>query len=73
MDKSKKLLIVLKIVFKERKVEDSVSLELLRQIAFNERGFNESLKYAESLIKLSKKLNSNIYLYRGYLQKRSGT
>jgi len=59
----------LKIVFKERKVEDSVSLELLRQIAFNERGFNESLKYAESLIKLSKKLNSNIYLYRGYLQK----
>lgn len=57
-------------IYKSNKLPDTVKLELLRNLSFNElRDFNLSLQYAEELINLSSRLGNNLYLYRGYLQK----
>jgi two-component system NtrC family sensor kinase len=57
-------------VYQEKPLEDSVKLEVLRNMAFNEvRDLNLALHYAEELIKLAKQKGDNLYLYRGYLQK----
>ncbi|KAA9034456.1 tetratricopeptide repeat protein [Ginsengibacter hankyongi] len=48
---------------------DTVRLELLRQLSFNETNDpNRALKYNYELINLAGKLNNNIYLYFGYFQ-----
>ncbi|HWI93439.1 MAG TPA: adenylate/guanylate cyclase domain-containing protein [Flavisolibacter sp.] len=45
-------------------------LELLRNLAYNERNdLKLALRYAEELIRLSKLQGNNLYLYRGYFQK----
>ena len=57
-------------IYKSNKLPDTVRLELLRNLSFNElRDLNLSLQYAEELITLSSRLGNNVYLYRGYLQK----
>lgn len=51
-------------------LRDTAKLELLRNLSFNEvNDLNLSLKYAEELISLSKRLGNNLYLHRGYFQK----
>jgi hypothetical protein len=48
---------------------DTVKLELLRQLSFNETNDpNLALKYNHELINLARKLNNNTYLYYGYFQ-----
>lgn len=50
--------------------EDTVKLELLRNLAFNEvKDLKLALQYAEELIKLSELKHSDLYLHRGYFQK----
>jgi adenylate cyclase len=57
-------------VYHESNLHDSSKLELLRNLSFNEvRNLGLSLQYAEELIALSKRLNNNLYLHRGYFQK----
>lgn len=49
---------------------DTVKMELLRNLSFNEvRNLNLSLLYAEELIELAIQSRNNIYLHRGYFQK----
>ncbi len=57
-------------IYQKNELPDSAKLELLRNLSFNEvKDLKLSLRYAEELINLSTKLNNNLYLYRGYLQK----
>lgn len=57
-------------IYKNNIVEDTAKLELLRNLAFNEsKDLNLAVQYAEELISLSTRLENNLYLYRGYLQK----
>jgi two-component system, NtrC family, sensor kinase len=54
---------------KGNELPDTVRLELLRQLSFNETNDpNLALKYNHELIDLSRKLNNNTYLYYGYFQ-----
>jgi adenylate cyclase len=49
---------------------DTVQLELLRNLSFNEvNDFKLALRYADELIKRSEQLTNNLYLHRGYYQK----
>ncbi len=57
-------------IYKKNILKDTLKLELLRNLAFNEvADLNLSLKYAEELIALSNELGNNLYLHRGYLLK----
>ncbi len=60
----------LKIIYNEGMLNDTVRLELLRQLSFHEvKDLNLSLKYAEELINLALKTGNNKYLHSGYFQK----
>ncbi len=60
----------LKRIYQLKVPEDSAKLELLRNITFNEsKDLTLALQYAEELIRLSQKLENNLYLHRGYFQK----
>ncbi len=60
----------LSVIYKKNILADSAKLELLRNLSFNElNDLKLALKYAEELITLSKRLENNLYLHRGYLQK----
>ena len=60
----------LAVIYKKDNLADTAKLELLRSLSFNElNDLKLALKYAEELITLSKRLDNNLYLYRGYLQK----
>lgn len=57
-------------IYEQDILKDTLKLELLRNLAFNEgRDLQKGLRYAEELIRLSQEQNNNLYLYRGYLQK----
>ena len=57
-------------IYHANELSDTVKLELLRNLSFNEvNDLKLSLSYAEELIRLSKQANNNLYLHRGYLQK----
>ena len=57
-------------IYQKDILEDTAKLELLRNLSFNEMSdLKLALKYAEELITLSKRLENNLYLHRGYLQK----
>ena len=57
-------------IYNKGKLNDTVRLELLRQLSFNEvKDLNLSLKYAEELINLSIKTKNNKFLHSGYFQK----
>lgn len=59
----------LKIIYEANDLSGTEKMELLRNLSFNEiNDIKLSLKYANELIKLSKKDNNYIYLHRGYLQ-----
>src|SRR6476661_2387781 len=54
---------------KGNELPDTVRLELLRQLSFNETNDpNRALKYNHELIDLAGKMNNNTYLYYGYFQ-----
>src|SRR6185503_5626673 len=54
---------------KGNELPDTVKLELLRQLSFNETNDpNRALKYNDELINLSRQLGNNTYLYFGYFQ-----
>jgi adenylate cyclase len=60
----------LAVIYKKENLADTAKLELLRNLSFNElNDLKLALKYAEELITLSKRLDNNLYLHRGYLQK----
>lgn len=51
-------------------LQDTLKLELLRNLAFNEvKDLQQALKYAEELIILAEEQGNPLYLHRGYLQK----
>lgn len=59
----------LKKIYQKDNLADTAKLELLRKLSFNEvNDLKLSLKYAEDLISLSKKLGNDLYLHRGYFQ-----
>jgi adenylate cyclase len=67
MAQDQKIADSLAFIYKNGKTKDTVRLELLRNLAFNEvNDFSLSIKYANELISLSKKENNNLYLFRGY-------
>jgi class 3 adenylate cyclase/tetratricopeptide (TPR) repeat protein len=52
------------------KLPDTIRLELLRNLAFNEmRDMDLGLRYAEELITLASATENSLYLHRGYQQK----
>ncbi|HET8858904.1 tetratricopeptide repeat-containing sensor histidine kinase [Marivirga sp.] len=53
----------------KKNLPDTIRLEVLHEIAFNERNTSKRLNYAKQLIVLAEKLNNQLYLHRGYLQK----
>ena len=58
------------LIYEQNILKDTLQLELLRNLAFNEgRDLQKGLQYADELIRLSKGQNNAIYLYRGFLQK----
>lgn len=60
----------LTLIYKKNVLNGTEKLELLRNLAFNEQNDTKlALSYAEELIRLSKLLKNDLYLYRGYLQK----
>lgn len=62
----------LKKIYHQQIHEDSAKLELLRNLAFNEMNdLNLALQYADELIRISKQLQNNLYLHRGYYQRGS--
>lgn len=57
-------------IYKQGLAKDTVKLELLRNLAFNEvNDLNLALGYAEELITLAKLKGNNLYLHYGYFQK----
>ena len=59
-------------IYREGIPDDTLKLELLRNLSFNEvNDLKLSLEYAEELIKLSQRLSNDLYLHRGYFQKGS--
>ena len=57
----------LKVIYDESNIEGLDKLELLRNLSFNSANdIEESLKYANELIKLSTESKNYLYLYRGY-------
>lgn len=57
-------------IYRQGGLPDTVKLELLRNLSFNEvKDLNLALEYAEELIALSSRLGNNLYLHRGYFQK----
>ena len=61
------------LIYKNDRLQGIDKLELLRNLAFNELNNPKlAVRYAEELIRLSKKLKNNVYLYRGYFQKGNG-
>ncbi|GGD85706.1 adenylate/guanylate cyclase domain-containing protein [Planktosalinus lacus] len=57
----------LKVIYEEGNTTGVDELELLRNLSFNTANdIEESLKYANELIELSRKREDYIYLYRGY-------
>ncbi|WP_264564581.1 adenylate/guanylate cyclase domain-containing protein [Flavobacterium sp. N3904] len=57
-------------IYKEKKLNSSDKMELLRNLAFNETNNAElALQYSEELITIAKKEKNYLYLYRGYYQK----
>ena len=62
----------LAIIYANNELKGVEKLELLRNLAFNERNSPQlALAYSEALILLSIEENSPIYLHRGHLQKGS--
>ncbi len=60
----------LTLVYQKNELVGTEKLELLRNLAFNELNDTKlALKYAEELIRLSKQVKNDLYLYRGYFQK----
>lgn len=60
----------LAVIYKKDILADTAKLELLRNLSFNElNDLKLALKYAEELVALSERLDNNLYLHRGYLQK----
>ncbi|MEI9909637.1 MAG: hypothetical protein WDO71_08150 [Bacteroidota bacterium] len=60
----------LKKIYQQDILADSVKLELLNNLSFNEvNDLKLALQYAEELISLSERLGNNLYLHRGYFQK----
>lgn len=60
----------LTLIYQKNEIVGTEKLELLRNLAFNEQNDTKlALSYAEELIRLSKLLKDDLYLYRGYLQK----
>lgn len=60
----------LKKIYREDAPDDTLKLELLRNLSFNEgNDLRLSLQYAEELISLSQRLGNDLYLHRGYFQK----
>lgn len=57
-------------IYKQGFAADTVKLELMRNLSFNEvNDLNLALSYAEELISLSKLVSNNLYLHYGYFQK----
>jgi|688.fasta_scaffold17280_8 class 3 adenylate cyclase len=57
-------------IYQTQELPDTVKLELLRNLAYNEiRDLDLGIRYADELISLSSKLGNDLYLHRGYLQK----
>ena len=57
-------------LYQEDQQDGTEKMELLRNLAFNERSdLQRSLSYAEELITLAKLAGNELYLHRGYLQK----
>jgi two-component system NtrC family sensor kinase len=59
----------LKKIYNHNELSDSKKLEVLRNISLNERKADTSIYYSNELISLASKLNSKLYLHRGYLQR----
>lgn len=60
----------LQLIYESGTIADSLQLQLLRELAFNElQNLDRGLGYADELVKLSQEKGDLIYLYRGYLQK----
>ena len=60
----------LALIYNKGKLNDTVRLELLLQLSFNEvKDLNLSLKYAEELINLSINTKNSKFLHSGYFQK----
>lgn len=58
------------LIYEQGILKDTMQLELLRNLAFNEgRNLQKGLGYAEELIRLAEEQHNFLYLYRGYLQK----
>lgn len=57
-------------IYQQDTLQDTLKLELLRNLAFNEvKDLQKALRYAEELIILAEKQGNPLYLHRGYLQK----
>lgn len=57
-------------IYRAGVADDTVKMELLRNLAFNEvNDLNRALQYAEELISLASRKGNLLYMYRGYLQK----
>lgn len=57
-------------IYNENTFRGLEKLELLRNLSFNESSdLEKAIRYADELIALSKELNNDEYLYRGYYQK----
>lgn len=60
----------LAVIYKNKELDDTTRMELLRQLSFNEwRDLRLGLRYAEELISLAAKKNNPLFLHRGYLLK----
>ncbi len=60
----------LKEIYNSNNTKGKEKLELLRQLAFHTTAdFDESIKYADELIREAEKDSNYLYLYRGYSQK----
>lgn len=53
----------------KKNLPDTIRLEVLRELAFNERKPSLRLRYSEQLIDLAKELNNQLFIHRGFLQK----
>ncbi len=57
-------------IYKQGNIEDTVKMELLRQLSFNEvRNLKLSLRYADELIRLARQKGNDKYIFHGYFQK----
>ena len=67
---SQKIADSLRITYQDKSLHDTVRLEVLDHLSFNENNdLTLAIKYADELIALSKRLNNNLYLCKGYYLK----